>query len=498
MSLCKFAGKAQYQIFCCLLAVAFMILITGCTFDPVSKNPEEAMAESRLVYAASDGLYLTNLTGETPNKVLDDRGLSYPVFSEKGDRIIFRKTVRENNSDTYIDRVTIFVYDIASGQNIMLGEEVLSYCAGPENSFLISTKDGKLLQADLHVTSSEGKELLEYETRDLSLWPEAVSQNPDIAITYENLKASPDKKYLAYNVNVQDNRIEDGREGGYYYSGGMYVLNLPSEEAVLVVKPIRSTPESLGNNPEPGPWSRDGTILTVWDKPQSGSLSADGVNCLFYHVDTKKTTTFDSSLLAYDENISFSRKNNIAALTGYGRDMFADKRIDEITDVSGSSAVFHTLQEIYRKGLVPAMPQFSADGKTLYFAAMKKTDLKGLDEGQWMSEDYQNVYPLKRQLYAMALNGSREIREITSDPQYRCESPILLNNEKYLVFGRANAEDYDGSMSIWMVSADGKDERLLGEWQEEEYNDVWMSDKYDDYYGRGSWHGIFAIYDATK
>lgn len=296
---------------------------------------------------------------------------------------------------------------------------------------------------------------------------------------------SPDFHYLAYDVRVKDDRTDNRPEGfGPYYSGGLYILNCKTGKAAMVVEPIRATENWLGNDPEPGPWSPDVKTLWVWDKPQSGSLTADGVNGFFYHADTGQRTEYKSMLLAYNENISYSREGTAAMLAGAGREMFSDKSVDLVTDYSGSAAKSQEVEAIAEKGLVPAMPQLSADGSTLYFAGADRKTI--------------GAYPLKRQLYSLKLDPSQELRQITFDPEYRNENPILLKNQKDLIFGRANAKAYDGKMEIWMASVDGKNEIKLAEWTEPENTDQWGPERYNDYYGRGNWSSIFTIYDATE
>ena len=156
--------------------------------------------------------------------------------------------------------------------------------------------------------------------------------------------------------------------------------------------------------------------------------------------------------------------------------------------VSPHQANFYTLNEIEQEGLVPAMPQLSPDGKTLYFAAISKNDL---------TEEYNDNYPSKRQLYSIQLNNSRKISQITTDKNYRNENPLLLKSEELLIFGRANAEPSDGKMEIWVVNLKNRKETKLVEWKEPEETNMWMAYKYDDFYGRGSWEGILAIYDGT-
>lgn len=484
------------------LVMAFLLLVTGCAINPIPKVPEASAAKSFLVYAAADGLYRSGLAADSSEKIFEGERLSHPVLSQNGDMVMFRQYPAPELSS----HAGLYVYHFGLKKAIPLRESSYSYCAGPDNTFIISTTDGKMLKAEFKVVKKDSADALEYQTEDISIWPEAVEKGPDIFITYANPKCSPDYRYLAYSVDVQE-RSE------YYYSGGLYVLDLETGEAVTVVEPIRATDRSMGNDPVPGPWSRDGKILTVWNKPQSASLSADGVSCFFYHADTGQKTEYGAAalsytenrktVLAYDENISFSDAGTMAVLTGIGREMFYDKKIDLITDYSGALAGFRTLESITDNGLVPAMPQMASDGKTLYFAAIDYDDVRGYIEGTWTVEDYQNAYPLKRQLYSVALEDSGEakageITQLTSDPAYRNENPVLLRDESRLVFGRANAEAYDGKMEIWIKDLAGGEEIKLAEWTEPEITDPWMAEKYNDYYGRGSWNGIFAIYDATK
>jgi hypothetical protein len=480
-------------------AVAVLFLITGCAAGPIEQTPEKSQENSVLVYASEDGIYERELirdgnrTDGESRLLYKGEAFSGPVFSEDGTRLIFRQTLEPTQAerDAGTSRSVLYVHDFSSGQTIELLENPVSCCAGPSGSFFVSTGEGQVMKADFSLEERDGKTELVPEMEALALGAEAVPERASItSVLYENLKSSPDFQYLAYNITVYDDDIVDENwEGGHHsgvYSGGLYLLDLKTGKTSLVVKPIPAfqAEDGMGNNPEPGPWSRDGKVLCVWDKFQSGSMTADGTACFFYHTDTGKRTEYGEygGLLAYDENISFSGDGTAVALGGGGRDMFENKWLDYISDYSGSQMQYGVLEEIETAGLIPAMPRISADGETLYFAAVEE----------------QSVYPLKRQLYSMKLSGDRQIVSITSDPEYRCESLVLLGDEKYLVFGRGSAKEYDGKMEIWMTSIDGKEEIKLAEWTETADADVWMTDRYDDYYGRGGWRGIFAVYGASE
>lgn len=469
------------------LGTAFSLLTAGFAVTPLMRVSSTPPAESFMVYAASDGLYRTDLTAERPEKIFDGQWVSHPVLSQSGDMVMFRQSDMVPQDGPGPVGMSCYVYAFEFGQTLPLAEPVYSYCAGPDNTFIIGTADGKLLKVSFEPLRHDGAGAPEYRTVDISVWPEAVEKDPLVSIQYENLKPSPDFRYLAYNVDVKDERTDNRPEGfGPYSSGGLYVQDFAAAKAVTVVSPIRATEQRFGNNPEPGPWSPDGKTLWVWDKPQSGSLSADGVGGFFYHADTGKRTEIDSMMLGYDENISYSGAGPAAMLGGGGREMFSGKRVDLTSDYSGATAQFQALKSITEMGLIPAMPQLSADGKTLYFAAVSRTDTDGNAQ----------TYPLKRQLYAV-LTQTGEVSQITSDPIYRNENPVLLKDGAHLIFGRASAGAYDGKMEIWTVDLQSGEETRLAAWAEPDSENAWMSGKYDDFYGRGCWSGIFAIFDGT-
>ena len=505
------APKRFPRIMAVALSLA-LLLITGCTAGSDLKNPAGSPAETKLAYAAADGLYVRDMTGllsdresvgkagaglqGEPVRIYEGAGLAGPVFSQDGTRLMFKQMLEQTSEETGAYRSILYAYDFKTGQTVKVLDDPVSYNAGPGGSFVVSTEAGQILGVDFSVedpgdsgkaggSGEQSGSVLALKTEELQVWPEAVEKHPLVSIQYDNLMPSPDFHYLAYNVRVKDDRTDNRPEGfGPYYSGGLYVLDWDTGKAATVVKPVRATEEIMGNDPKPGPWSPDGKTLWAWDGPQSASLTADGINGFFYHADTGKHTEFSPMLLAYDENISYSGEGTAAILTGAGREMFSDKSVDLVADYSGPTAKFQEVEAIAKKGLVPAMPQLSADGSTLYFAGVDKKTI--------------GAYPLKRQIYSLKLDQSQELRQITSNPEYRNESPILLKNQKDLIFGRAGTEDYDNRMEIWMTSVDGKDEIKLAGWMESENENQWEMEGYNDYYGRGSWRGIFTIYDGTK
>lgn len=498
-------GFKKRLAFVVVAVVLILLPITGCGSGAIVGDTVPPSFDSRLVYATPDGLYERELTGGESQVIYEGESLSRPVFSQDGTKLLFNQTLvqtpKEKESGTI--QSVLYAHDLQTDQTIKLLNNPVSYCAGPGSTFLISTVDGRILNVEFHLLNESGTLTAEM----MRITPETVGvpeKDSITAVLYENLKPSPDFKYLAYNIMIHDESIigenvEEGHSG--VYSGGLHLLNMETGETSLVVAPIRhfEAEDGMGNNPEPGPWSRDGKILCVWDKLQSASITADGVSIFFYHADTGKKTKYDGGTLAYDENISYSGDGTVAVLGGGGREMFVNKWMELITDSSGTQVRSGIPEDIEKEGLIPAMPRLSSDGSMLYFAAIEKKSLKeGYEEGKWTGEDYNNVYPLKRQLYVMKLSGNREIRKITSDPQYRCESPVLSIREDYLVFGRGSAEVYDGKMELWMIDLSSGEEIKLAEWTEPEDTDAWATNRYNDYYGRGDWSGIFAIYGASK
>ncbi|MCR4434446.1 MAG: DUF4163 domain-containing protein [Clostridiales bacterium] len=393
---------------------------------------------SKVAYAAEDGLYCAGVDDGKAALLVGGTGISTPVFSRDGKAVAYTKDG------------ALYAYDFAASKARLLLEGVDSYCPGQNGGFYASSQKAGIVAVNP-------------QTAESSILVPAEEKT-----SYMHLKPSPDFRYLAYDSVVSGADNQD--------QGGTWLYDVAAKRARMIIKAQKIEDASMGMLPRVGKWSPDSGKILIWLMPQSASLSADGVGAAIYDMADGKLTELKTRALAYDENVSFADSNTFAMITGGGRMMAEEKSLSQFD--LGSSPTAKTLET---SGMVPTTPCYSADGKSLAFAASPVAKA---------GDDYTSQMDAisKRQIY-MYTGG--KLFPLTQDPVYRSEAPVFVKNSHYIVFARVNA---DGEKSVWLTGNDGSYEKLLASWK---YSDP-EDNRAMDFYGRIDWRVMFGVFDDTR
>ena len=426
-----------------------------------------------VIYTEHDGLYQVSSGGAAlPEKIVDGAGISSPVFAEDG------------SSAAYLRDGNLYGYSFELGREELLLREVISFVPDWEGGFLASSAE----EGIVYVTIGQDP---------VMIWkPGAVSGG---WVQCERLSLSPDGRLLAFTQRKYVNHREDPDTSPFDQNMGIWIYDRNGNTAVPAMidegelpffEWVNKSEGAVYPDSWPGKWSPDSTRLFIWRDVRSGSMRADGIPAAVYDVKEQKMEylyigkdneewNLKDVLLPYNENISFTADGSLIALVGGGREMAFSKSLVEI--VPGDPLAYNP---IATPGLVPQSPQAAEDG-TVYFAASRE-----------LAEGEAAAYPIRRQLYQQK---DGVVMQLTKGDAYTSESPMLTDNGGTLVFGRV---DRSGNMSIWRIETDGSGLEKLADLKqnvnapepEEGKTTEDYAANYNDFYGRGSWNDMMAVY----
>lgn len=390
--------------------------------------------DTRIVYCGNDGLYTLRLDEVKPTRLIAGENICRPIISKAGNAVAFQ------HGDS------LFVYDFASKNTMLLMNDVYSYCKGPMDTFIASSIEKGIVSFNI---SGEATVLVE---------PVNESQYKK---EYGALSLSNDNTLLTYSSLLL--------EGSYAYSEGVWLYHMSSNKKELIVSGRRSTEDTIGEAPEPGKWSKDSQNLFIWLRPASASLTADGVFYGLYNVDSKQLIKEEDYALTYNENVNLLDNGSILLLSGSDRMMYQNKTLKTF-DIAQTPHL-HT---IATPNLVPAMSAPCNKADIFYFIASHVIP----------SNTAVDPFPIQRQLYSYQ-DGT--ITAITKDNTYRDDYVALFNNEAHLMLGRIGA---NGEYSLWLMDTGNNKLRQIANWSYSELNDQ----QNNGYYGRTDWSWMFDLY----
>lgn len=405
---------------------------------PDSRDASAPFYGSKVAYAAEDGLYCVNMGDGKEALLVKGTGISAPVFSGDGKAIAFTR-----GGDLY-------AYDFSASEARLLLEDADSYCPGPDGGFYASSQKA-------------GIAAVNPQTAESSILVPAGGDT-----SYTHLKLSPDLKYLAYDSAVSGTANRD--------KGGTWLYDTVTKQKRIILKAVKPDDHSLGARSDVSKWSPDSGKLLIWLSSWSASLAADGVGAAVYDVAAGKLTELEAGALAYDENVSFAGPDVFAMITGGGREMFRYKSLSRFELGSGRSG-----KALETPGIIPTTPCYSADGKSLVFAASPAVKAEDDHKNQMAAISKRQIYRYK----------DGKLLPLTKDSAYRSEAPVFMKNNDYILFARVKA---DGEKSLWLMDSDGNYPKLFAGWKYSAPED----NRAADFYGRIDWSRMFDVFDDTS
>lgn len=213
------------------------------------------------------------------------------------------------------------------------------------------------------------------------------------------------------------------------------------DESILIgYEPVTKT--SIGFNPSIAKLSSDGNLIYIWCKPNSGSITADGVNLGMYDRSSDTFVKFEQiTMLVYPDSLAVSPISNdtVALIQGEGRFMNDNKHL-ELFNVKTQELI-----SITSNGIVAMSPVFSHDGTKLYYSA-----------GIEMPKESKPFEIGRNQLYIYDLITKKTTQLTEGKKTFDFYPQEIENNE--VVFLRFVGKD---KLNLVRRLADGKEVTLL-------------------------------------
>jgi len=375
------------------------------------------------VVIREDGIWAVNINNPV-EKIMLNKGKDYrePIISEEG-----YVAYRDINNKLYITKLD-FKKNI---DNISVDDSVTAYQWD---------KDGKLIYS-----KSTGGSYI-FQIRDQT--KEVLTQGEEF---YTQILLGKDNSLFATK-----NVMKKVDSHSYTSPLGIVKLDLVSEKEKLVVPyiPINSQNDDLGLDPKMAAISVNGTNLFVWCRPNSASMTADGVPIGIYNDQSnkcKEVLNEDIIVLTYQDMMSVSPidDNLVAIINGRYRFMGINKTLGIF------NAENESFKKITKEGEVAMTPSYSSDGKRIiYSASIPNEDLQ-----QWERSDNQHIYEVNLE--------NNEISKLTSSTSGWDFYPKYINNDSEFIFIR---KDKENKRSLIKGDKDRKEQVIIeGILNEEDY-----------------------------
>ncbi len=345
------------------LIVSLLILVSGFTVACDVMPGDAANVNNSLVtFLKEDGLYFTYLDGGEEIKIHEGDSFEFPLVSKSGNYI------------AYTQNGSLYIYDIKNGEYEKVADEINHYYIAYD-----WVDDENIVYA----TKNSGFAMFNASTKETKVHSDEHY--------YDSFKAAG--KNIVY---ARSERRWATEEGNFGATDGVVEINLNEYDSEnktfstdIIIEGRRTTDEMIGYVPIVWNISGDGKYIYIMEKPESGSLSADGIGIGIYDVDEKTHTEFmDIGALRYKTNLAINPKNNnlIGLIEGGGREMIENK--EAILLNINEDKTYETINFMDRD-LVAMTPSFTLDGEKLLYSATK--NLKGISITD-LNDIYGNIY----------------------------------------------------------------------------------------------------------
>jgi bla regulator protein blaR1 len=370
------------------------------------------------VFVSNDGLYMSELKENNPILLDKNDKIELPIISRDGLYVAYTK----NNS--------IYICNIKTHEIAEVAKNVESYDWNSSGNIIYSTKDVGMSMYNTNTKNSTSLINDEYNYYNIKCDSKnKIYANKKIEYTKDNEQYSKSIGIVSYDIdNNEEKDILESKEGNNKEFGEQFEIS--------------DLLESLGSTPNVSKVSSDDRYLYIWNKPHSGSMSADMTEFAVYDIFNNKFIANDNVIaLANKDNISQNPVNSkvIAINNGEGREMYYNKTVGIFNSEN------NTFTNLIPEDQVSMMPDYSEDGKNIVYSGtnnFKNQKLKNFKE--WFNQPH----------YIYQVNvDTKKLTQITNGEFCDFKPKYLLNNE--ILFER-----YDGnSCSLWKTK-DGVETKL--------------------------------------
>lgn len=223
-------------------------------------------------------------------------------------------------------------------------------------------------------------------------------------------------------------------------------LNTKKENMIVPYKPASLENDGLGLNPAIAAISKDGTKLIIWLRPNSASITADGVPIGIYDSVTKEFKEIKNEniiVLTYNDMIDVSPKENnlIALINGSSRFMNLNKTLG-VLNVENNNFI-----KITKENEAAMTPSFSEDGNKIIYSSSPSME----EMQEWEASNNQNIYEVNLE--------NNEIIKLTNSKDGFDFWPKYLSDKEFTFIRK----DRNNKFSLMKGNKEGKEEIIIDE-----------------------------------
>lgn len=387
-------GKQMWKRLTAALLLS-ALLLTACSSQVVQRVDLNSHADDVAVYVKANGLWCVDAGGNPLPILLDTEGkFARPVISTDGRSVAYLKDTSLCIAPLTDDRpVTVKVAD-----------NVVSYVWQSADALIYSAQEGGLYR--YNVSNAVSTSLCDAER------------------VYDGMVCGAEG-----NIYTNVSLPAQAETGKPLQPLGIMMYHVDSGQQIMLIEAEKSGEGvySMGSDPVIAGLPAEGQYLYVWYKPQSGSLSADGVTLRAYDLMKKKLLPAvegaDVFGLTYADSLAFRPRHSesVAIVGGAGRDMNRNKQL-QVFDAEANQ-----LQTLTQEDMVVMTPAYARNGKDIYYAASASAE--SLEE--WAS--------LPHGIYKMDA-ASRQGETVTTGAAGFDFYPQELSDREKLLFIRRNAD----------------------------------------------------------
>lgn len=390
------------------------------------------------VFVSNDGLYMSDLKDNNP------------IILDKSEKIKLPKISRDGLYAAYTKEESLYVCNIKSHEISEVSQNIESYDWNNSGSLIYSAKNSGMSMYNTNAKNSTNLITNEYDYFNINCDSKnKIYANKALVTTNDKTQTSKSIGIVRYNLDdKQESVILEGKQGTNKEIGEQYTIS--------------ELFESLGSAPNISKLSTDDRYMYIYNKPKSGSLSADATEFAVYDLLNNKFIENNNMIaLAYKNNVAQNPADSklIAVNNGEGREMYSNKTL------SIYNAEKNTFTDLIPDDQVSMMPNYSEDGKNVIYSGTNKLNDKELQKiSDWFKQPH-NIYQVNV--------DTKKVTKITNSNSCDFMPKYLLNDE--ILFVRQDGDSY----SLWKTK-DGVETKLAEtlNFDSKSYTNTWYYGHY--------------------
>lgn len=442
---------AYISIFVIMIFTSISMLTTNTVFAKNSIPVKNTKSTEFTVFVSNDGLYTSEVKENNQTLLDKNNKINLPIISKDGLYVAYTK---EDN---------LYICSIETNEITEVEKNIESYNWNNSGELIYSVEDGGLSIYNTRAKSSTKLINNEYNYYNINCDSKnKIYANKDLKYTEGNNQYIKSIGIISYDLDSKEEKILlEGKKG--------------TDKEIGEQSTYSELLESIGSRPTVLKISSDDRYMYIWNKPNSGSMSADMTEFAVYDILNNKLIENNNMIaLAYKDNISQNPIDSklIAVNNGEGREMYYNKTLGIY------NAQSNTFTSLIPESQVSMMPDYSKDGKNIVYSGTNSLDGKELNTVKEWFEQPHYIYEVNA--------DTKKITQITNSKACDFMPKYLLDNE--ILFVREEGNSY----SLWKTK-DGVETKIADSlnFNSESYTNSW-------YYGHYETENVIDVYTLKK